>query len=146
MAKRLAEDVPTIVGIDHGLPFPLRYFEVHRLPPDWLRFLEDLQRHWPKDAERTYVDFVRDGLAGNGAAHSGHTRWRRMTEQRAGSAKSVFRFDVQGLGGHGVRVEHGCWRSLGTAPGSFRAITKKGPWRVTARRSEVLLRPSGRQV
>jgi len=96
LAERLAEDVPTIVGIDHGFSFPLRYFEVHRLPPDWPTFLEDFQRHWPTDAEHTYVDFVRDGLAGNGAARTGNTRWRRMTEQRAGSAKSVFHFDVQG--------------------------------------------------
>jgi hypothetical protein len=57
LAERLAEDVPTIVGIDHGFSFPLRYFEVQRLPP------------------------VRDGLAGNGAARTGNTRWRRMTEQ-----------------------------------------------------------------
>jgi len=69
--------------IDHGFSFPLRYFEVHQLEPDWPKFLEDFQRHWPTDAEHTYVDFVRDGLAGNGAARTGNTRWRRMTEQRA---------------------------------------------------------------
>ena len=97
LADSLSEDVPTIVGIDHGFSFPLRYFEVHQLEPDWPKFLEDFQRHWPTDAEHTYVDFVRDGLAGNGAARAGNTRWRRMTEQRAGcSAKSVFHFDVQG--------------------------------------------------
>ena len=56
LAGRLAEDVPTIVGIDHGFSFPLRYFEVHRLPPDWPTFLEDFQRHWPTHAEHTYVD------------------------------------------------------------------------------------------
>jgi len=33
LAERLAKDAPTIVGIDHGFTFPLRYFEVHRLPP-----------------------------------------------------------------------------------------------------------------
>jgi len=33
--ERLAEDVPTLVGIDHGFSFPLRYFEFHHLPPDW---------------------------------------------------------------------------------------------------------------
>jgi hypothetical protein len=96
LAERLAEGVPTIVGIDHGFSFPLRYFEVNRLPPDWSAFLEDFQRHWPTDVEHTYVDFVRDGLAGNGAARTGNSRWRRMTEKRAGSAKSVFHFDVQG--------------------------------------------------
>ena len=96
LAARLAEDVPTIVGIDHGFSFPLRYFEVHQLAPDWPTFLEDFQRHWPTDVEHTYVDFVRDGAAGNGAARTGNARWRRMTELRAGSAKSVFHFDVQG--------------------------------------------------
>ena len=79
MAKRLAEDVPTIVGIDHGFSFPLRHFEGHRLPPDWPTFLEDFQRHWPTDAEHTYVDFVRDGLAGNGAA-GGPTKIERDPE------------------------------------------------------------------
>jgi hypothetical protein len=42
------------------------------------------------------VDFVRDGLRGNGAARSGNARWRRLTERRAGAAKSVFHFDCQG--------------------------------------------------
>ena len=37
LADRLAEDAPTIVGIDHGFSFPLRYFEVHQLEPDWPR-------------------------------------------------------------------------------------------------------------
>lgn len=95
LRERLAEDVPTLVGIDHGFSFPLRYFEVHRLPPDWDHFLVDFQRHWPTDADHTYVDFVRDGVCGNGAARSGRSRWRRMCEERCG-AKSVFHFDVQG--------------------------------------------------
>jgi hypothetical protein len=38
LGARLAEDVPTIVGIDHGFSFPLRYFEVHQLAPDWPTF------------------------------------------------------------------------------------------------------------
>ena len=33
---------------------------------------------------------------GNGAARRGNARWRRLTEERAGGAKSVFHFDVQG--------------------------------------------------
>ena len=64
LVERLAEDVPTLVGIDHGFSFPLRYFEVHGLPPDWPRFLDDFQRHWPTDDDHTYVDFVRDGMRG----------------------------------------------------------------------------------
>ena len=95
LLERLSEDTPTIVGIDHGFSFPLRYFEVHHLPPDWHEFLDDFQRHWPTD-EDIYVDFVRDGIRGNGAARTGNSRWRRLTEMRTGSAKSVFHFDVQG--------------------------------------------------
>ncbi|HYC54061.1 MAG TPA: hypothetical protein VEL28_03895 [Candidatus Binatia bacterium] len=56
----------------------------------------DFQLHWPTDGDHVYVDFVRDGSVGNGAARSGDTRWRRVTERRAGAAKSVFHFDVQG--------------------------------------------------
>ena len=33
---------------------------------------------------------------GNGAARMGNSRWRRLTEVRAGGAKSVFHFDVPG--------------------------------------------------
>ena len=96
LVARLAEGVPTLVGIDHGFSFPLRYFEVHHLAPDWPTFLEDFQRHWPTDENNMYVDFVRNGLHGNGADRTGSTRWRRLTEERAGSAKSVFHFDVPG--------------------------------------------------
>jgi hypothetical protein len=96
LVEKLAEDAPTLVGIDHGFSFPLRYFEMHGLLPDWSRFLEDFQRHWPTDDDDTYVDFVREGVIGNGAARTGNSRWRRLTEERAGSAKSVFHFDVQG--------------------------------------------------
>jgi hypothetical protein len=95
LVERLSEDVPTLVGIDHGFSFPLRYFEVHGLKPDWPLFLDDFQRHWPTD-EDIYVDFVRDGTVGNGQARLGNARWRRLTEERARGAKSVFHFDVQG--------------------------------------------------
>ena len=95
VVERLAEDAPTLIGIDHGFSFPLRYFEIHGLKPDWPTFLDDFQRHWPTDEDHTYVDFVREGAVGNGAARMGNTRWRRLTEERAG-AKSVFLFDVQG--------------------------------------------------
>jgi hypothetical protein len=96
LEKILAEDTPTLVGIDHAFSFPLRYFEVHQIPPDWPIFLEDFQRHWPTDGDLVYVDFVRDGSVGDGAARQGHARWRRLTEERTRRAKSVFHFDVQG--------------------------------------------------
>jgi hypothetical protein len=92
----LITDTPSLVGIDHGFSFPLRYFEVHRLKPDWSSFLDDFQRHWPTDNDHTYVDFVREGAFGNGAARMGNARWRRLTEERAGGAKSVFHCEVQG--------------------------------------------------
>ena len=96
LVEHLSEDRPTLVGIDHGFSFPLRYFEEHRLSHDWPAFLDDFQQHWPTDDENTYVDFVRTGHCGNGAARSGNARWRRLTEERAPGAKSVFHFDVQG--------------------------------------------------
>ena len=95
LVESLSEELPTLVGIDHGFSFPLAYFEKHGLPLDWPSFLDDFQKHWPTD-EDIYVDFVRDGSSGNGAARSGNPRWRRVSELRARTAKSVFHFDVQG--------------------------------------------------
>jgi hypothetical protein len=83
LVERLAEDAPTLVGIDHGFSFPLRYFEVHALLPDWPAFLDDFQRHLPTDEDHTYVEFVRRGIHGNGAARVDNARWRRLTDERA---------------------------------------------------------------
>jgi hypothetical protein len=96
LVEQLGSEMPTLVGIDHGFSFPLRYFETHHLEPDWAAFLDDFHRHWPTDEDHTYVDFVRDGSVGNGAVRMGDPRWRRITEVRAGATKGVFRFDVQG--------------------------------------------------
>lgn len=96
LVQRLCEDEATLVGIDHGFSFPLKFFERHDLPHDWPAFLDDFHRHWPTDDDNTYVDFVRDGVCGNGAARAGDSKWRRITEVRARAAKSVFHFDVQG--------------------------------------------------
>lgn len=96
LVDQLSEARPTIVGIDHGFSFPLAYFEKYGVPRDWSAFLDDFCLHWPTDTDHTYVDFVRDGAVGNGAARAGSTRWKRLTDKRAGSAKSLFHFDVQG--------------------------------------------------
>jgi hypothetical protein len=96
LVELLAGDHPKLVGIDHGFSFPVQYFETHHLPHDWPEFLDDFQRHWPTNEDNIYVDFVRNGTCGKGAARSGNPRWRRLTEVRAGTAKSVFHFDVQG--------------------------------------------------
>jgi diadenosine tetraphosphate (Ap4A) HIT family hydrolase len=90
LVERLREDIPTIIGIDHGFSFPLQYFEHHKLPLDWPAFLDDFQKYWPTDHPHTYVDFVRDNNP-----RSGNSRWRRLTELQC-RAKSVFQFDVQG--------------------------------------------------
>jgi hypothetical protein len=95
LIEQLADGPPTIVGIDHCFSFPKAYFEEHGLALDWPRFLDDFCAHWPTH-EDVYVDFVREGVLGNGAARQGNTRWRRLTEIRAGGAKSAFHFDVPG--------------------------------------------------
>jgi hypothetical protein len=95
LAAQLQDGGPALVGIDHGFSFPFRYFEQHALPLDWPAFLDDFRQHWPTDSPNTYVDFVREGVCGNGAARSGDSRWRRITELRA-RAKSVFHFNVPG--------------------------------------------------
>ena len=96
LIETLRQEVPTIVGIDHAFSFPMQYFEEYKIKPDWQTFLDDFQRHWPCADDHMYVDFVRDGIYGNGNARTGNSRWRRVTEARAGNAKSVFHFDVQG--------------------------------------------------
>jgi hypothetical protein len=96
LVERLSEDRPILIGIDHAFSFPRRYFEMHNVPVAWPAFLNDFQHHWPTDEDHTCVQFVRDGIIGDGAARSGDPRWRRLTEIRSGGAKSVFHFDVQG--------------------------------------------------
>ncbi len=44
LADTLAEGPPTLVGIDHAFSFPLRYFEVHWLQPEWSSLCPD---RWP---------------------------------------------------------------------------------------------------
>jgi hypothetical protein len=96
LGERLAEGIPTIVGIDHPFSFPLRYFEFHQLPPDWPTFMEDFQRHWLTDAPHTYVDFALECADGKGADRMGSPQWLRLTEQRSRPARSVFQFEGPG--------------------------------------------------
>ena len=96
LTKQILDGPPALVGIDHGFSFPLDYFTKHELAHDWDVFLDDFQQHWPTDAWNNYVDFIRDGMTGNGAARTGDPKWLRLTERWTSSASSVFRFDVQG--------------------------------------------------
>lgn len=79
-----------IAGIDHGFSFPHSYFERHALA-SWPEFLADFETHWPTAEDHIYVDFVRDSNA-----RSGSSSEFRLTERWTSSAKSVFKFDVQG--------------------------------------------------
>lgn len=96
LTDQILDGPPTLVGIDHGFSFPLPYFTKYGISPVWDVFLDDFQKHWPTDHEHMYVDFVRDGTHGNGAARAGDPTWLRLTERWTTSAKSVFLFDVQG--------------------------------------------------
>ncbi|MFZ4629882.1 MAG: hypothetical protein ACOYNR_16280 [Blastocatellia bacterium] len=92
LLARLREPIPTFVGIDHALSFPLAYFERYQLPLDWPAFLQDFVAHWPVDRPGVTVESIRR----QGTTRSGETRWRRIAERRDGRAKSVFHFDVPG--------------------------------------------------
>jgi hypothetical protein len=96
LCEELAKDTTTIVGIDHGLSFPIDYFNRHSLPRDWPNFLLDFQKYWPTHEPNMYIDFIRDGFAGAGAKRMGENTWLRLTERWTATAKSVFLFDVQG--------------------------------------------------
>jgi hypothetical protein len=96
LCTELSKSTPTIVGIDHGFSFPLAYFQKYSLSLDWAQFLDDFQRHWPTDEPSTCVDFIREGICGQGAKRMGDARWLRLTEEWTATAKSVFLFDVQG--------------------------------------------------
>ena len=104
LVEWLSEGVPTVIGIDHGFSFPIRYFQKHGLPRNWDAFLDDFCRHWPTDEDHVYVDFVRNGSRGAGEARTGSRRWRRLAEVRAGDAKSVFHFDVPGQVAHSTHA------------------------------------------
>ncbi len=137
LVERLREDVPTLAGIDHGFSFPIRYFEAYGLPHDWPSFLDDFQAHWPTDEDHTYVDLVRDGVCGNGAARRGQAQWKRLTEARAGAAKSVFHFDVQGSVAKSTHAGLPWLRYLRGQLGSRLHFWPFDGWEVPARKSTV---------
>jgi len=96
LREELDRDIPTIVGIDHAFSFPLAYFEKYRLSSDREGFLEDFHRHWPTDAPKTYVCFLRERPSDSGLKRTGERSWLRVTETWTPTAKSVFGFGVNG--------------------------------------------------
>jgi len=119
LADLLSEKTPTLVGIDHGFSFPLRYFEEYRMRLDWTAFLDDFQQHWPTD-EDIYVDFVREGVCGNGSARLGKATWRRVTEIRARGANRSFTLTCKGRSRNRLTADFpGCGISDRGLPAAF---------------------------
>ncbi len=94
LIEQAKKNITFIAGIDHGFSFPLDYFERYRIT-SWPEFLDDFCEHWPTDSEHTYVDFIRDREEGP-PGRTGKPADLRLTEKWTSSAKSVFKFDVQG--------------------------------------------------
>ena len=90
-----------LAGIDHCFSFPASYFRRYGLST-WPAFLDDFVHHWPTHGDHVYVDFVRDGVMqrDHGLPPPGQRVGRaselRLCERWTSSAKSVFKFDVQG--------------------------------------------------
>ena len=93
-----------LVGIDHGFSFPEAYFDRHCVSRDWNAFLTDVHEHWPTDDDRTWVRDVRRRLKEQDGARLGEPTWRRLTEVRCGTAKSLFHFDVRGSVAHSTHA------------------------------------------
>jgi hypothetical protein len=79
-----------LAGIDHAFSFPVAYLERHGLAT-WPAILDDFCEHWPTDQEKCRVEKFRKGNL-----RTGSDKEFRLTEKWTSSAKSVFRFDVQG--------------------------------------------------
>ncbi len=100
LVRRLREtNVRTLVGIDHGFSFPMRYFEryPHLLPLGWGDFLDDFQQHWPADDPRQEMARIIGRnriLPGRDDPERrwGNDNWFRLTDPRG--AASVFDFNA----------------------------------------------------
>ncbi len=86
--RELRGPARTIVGIDHAFSFPTSYMQRFALST-WDAFLDDFAQHWPTD-----LHTVASLRVGN--LRAGTPDELRMCDQWTSSAKSVFRFDVQG--------------------------------------------------
>ena len=58
LIERLGEDLPTLVGMDHGFSFPLAYFEKYGLAYDWPAFLDDFAAHQMHFHQPLHIVFV----------------------------------------------------------------------------------------
>ena len=81
---------PSIIGIDHAFSFPMTYMDRYNIN-NWYDFLSDFCQHWPTHLNNNRVADLRENNP-----RSGSNDEFRLTEKWTSSAKSVFRFDIQG--------------------------------------------------
>ena len=95
LVDRLAGDVPTLVGIDHGFSFPLPISSV----TGWRwtgRPFSTISSATGRPTRSTPTSIsCATAYEGNGAARQGNKNWRRLCEERAGGT-SVFHFHAPG--------------------------------------------------
>ena len=116
LVQQIREGKPTLVGIDHAFSFPVRYFNAYHLPqPNWDHFLNDFQHYWPTDGDKAYMSCEQCKTkckrlrakcirCNRGRKRQGESTWRRLTDQRTGTAKSVFQFGVNGSVAHSTHA------------------------------------------
>ena len=88
--EALKGDAPIIIGIDHAFSFPITYMKRYQIN-SWDHFLDDFYNHWPTDKDDVTAESFRKRNK-----RSGDAREFRLAEDWTPSAKSVFRFDIQG--------------------------------------------------
>ena len=84
------ENSPTIIGIDHAFSFPITYMDRNNINT-WHHFLSNFCDHWPTHLNNRRVAHLRKDNPRSGSKDE-----FRLTEKWTSSAKSVFRFDIQG--------------------------------------------------
>ena len=103
LVKRLQEqNMPTLVGIDHGFSFPIDYFRQydHLLESSWDYFLDDFQQYWPthKDVVTVrgqYIEQIECMIrTKQGNFRFGVPNWFRLTDPP--KASSLFDFMRKG--------------------------------------------------
>ena len=87
---RLQGNHGIIIGIDHAFSFPIDYMVRNKIN-NWHHFLSDFCKHWPTHLNNNRVADLRENNHRSGSKDE-----FRLTEKWTSSAKSVFRFDIQG--------------------------------------------------
>jgi hypothetical protein len=91
----LANDMPTLIGIDHALGLPRSFLDAAGWPLDWSTMLDRFVGCWPMANPGATVAAVRRDRTSAGGRLPSNARWRRACDHRCG-AKSPFHFDVPG--------------------------------------------------